>query len=94
MRKIEEEMLYAVARKEKWTKDNTRVCPSDDGNSVKIYLHDNHIATKVYSEGKFSTNLSTLRRYPTNTTMSRLRALGVDVCRKAGKTYINGEIVE
>lgn len=36
---------------------------------------------------------STLKDYPTNTTKSRLKALGVDVYTKAGVTYIGDEVV-
>ena len=34
------------------------------------------------------TNTDTLRRYPTNTTKSRLRALGVNVTTRKGVTYL------
>jgi hypothetical protein len=35
-------------------------------------------------------NLITLRRYPTNTTLSRLRALGCDLTTRKGVVFFNG----
>lgn len=91
MRKIEQEMLGAIAFHQSWKQDNTEVVVSEDKTKASIYLHGNHIATKVYGQEGVSTNLQTLRRYPSNTTKSRLRALGVDVCHSKGELLLNGE---
>lgn len=80
MRKIDAEMKTAVANHRSWKSSNTEVVA--DSNTVKVYLHGNHIATV---NGKnVEVNMDTVSRWPTNTTLSRLRALGVSVRRVKG----------
>lgn len=76
MRKIEFEMCLAASRHRKWQSGNTAVVPIDDTN-VAIYLHGNEIATVNSDTGFTMVNHVTLLKWPTRTTKSRLRALGV-----------------
>ena len=92
MRKIEIEMLAAVRARADWASGNTMVVHhhAPDGAAVaRVYLHGNHIAD-VPKGGPVVVNIETLRRWPTNTTISRLRALGVDVRVKGRVPYIDG----
>ena len=80
MHKIEVEMKAAVAKRRSWKSSNTEVVA--DSNTVKVYLHGNHIAT--VEGNNVEANMDTINRWPTNTTLSRLRALGVSVRRVGG----------
>jgi len=88
MRKIEKQMVEAVNFGIPFQESNTTV--TIDFNTAHVFLHGNHIAS-VVQNGKVMVNLDTLRAYPTSTTKSRLRALGVDVYTKQGITFVNGE---
>ena len=88
MRQIEFDMVKAIRENKPFKRDNTQV--KIDFNTAHVFLHGNHIAT-VINEGTPIVNLDTLRAYPTPTTKSRLRALGVDVYTKQGITFVNGE---
>ena len=90
MRKVEKKMVEAIAQGRDFTLDNTHV--KIDFNTAHIFLHGNHIAS-VVNGGTPIVNLDTLREYPTPTTKSRLRALGVDVYTKQGITFVNGEAI-
>lgn len=90
MRKIEREMLAAIESGTNFTKDNTRVEITD--TCAEVYLHGNHIAT-VSRFGTVDVNTNTLLDYPTRTTLSRLRALGVNVSIRKGEVYLNGELL-
>jgi hypothetical protein len=92
MRKIEQQMMTAIMNRKSWQCGNTMVSIRDD-NSVSVFLHGNHIADIDCPSGFVLVNGSTLRRYPTNTTKSRLRALGVNVSTRKGVTYLNNEPV-
>ena len=70
MREIEKKMVVAVADGRHWKLDNTEVTP--DG---EVFLYGNLIAFKV--DGKLERCDSTFKRWPTATTKSRLRALGL-----------------
>jgi len=89
MRLIETEMLEAIKHGRDWSKDNTRVIQTHVG-VVKVLLHGHEIA-QVSRQGGVVVNVSTLRDWPTRTTMSRLRALGVDVCTRKGEVMVYGE---
>ena len=89
MRKIEKFMLAAIEHHVPWSMNNTQV--SIDANTAHVFLHGNHIASVV--NDNVMVNKDTLRLFPTPTTKSRLRALGVDVYTKKGVTYLNGEEV-
>ena len=90
MRKIEKFMLAAIEHRVPWSMNNTQV--SIDFNTAHVFLHGNHIAS-VVQNGNVIVNEDTLRLFPTPTTKSRLRALGVNVFTKKGVTYLNGEEV-
>jgi hypothetical protein len=72
MRKIEQEMLEAIAAKKAWRKDNTEVSVLYLNNAIRVSLHGNLIAI-------ISPNKNTLTLYDcgyrTATTKSRLNAL-------------------
>ena len=95
MRVIEKEMLEAIKHGRDWSKDNTRV-EIDAGYRTyfaDVYLHGNHIAEvicRIGSRDRVKPNIETLRNYPTRTTLSRLRVLGVDVRIRKGKVILDG----
>lgn len=88
MRKIEQQMLSAIHNHVRFQSANTIVSPLDE-LTVAIYLHGHEIALINQRSGFVMTNVDTLRRYPTNTTKSRLRALGVNVATRKGVTYLD-----
>lgn len=88
MRKIEQQMVNAIKAGVDWYKDNTQVLGRGAGISP-VYLHGHHLGNYHHNIGQFSVNLETLKAYPTNTTKSRLRALGVNVYTRKGVTYLN-----
>ena len=88
MSRIEEEMVDAIKSHNSFSKGHTTV--HIDANTAHVFLHGNHIAS-VVNHGKVMVNLHTLKEYSTNTTKSRLRALGVDICTKQGVIFINGK---
>jgi hypothetical protein len=92
MRKIEKLMNDAIHTQKRWSLQNTIVSPIDDVN-VAVYLHGHEIAIVNTYNGFTMTNIDTLRRYPTNTTKSRLRALGVNVATRKGITYLDGKAI-
>lgn len=81
MRKIEKEMCLAIGQKKSWSMDNTRVEYFNDahGETAEVYLWGNHIGTYRYAKVQFFVNDETFAKWPTRTTKSRLRALGVKV---------------
>jgi hypothetical protein len=86
MRKIEQAMNGAIALGINWASGNTMVTFDDTTGTSAVYLHGNHIAD--VTEGRVEVDVDTLKDYPTNTTKSRLRALGADVCTRAGVVYL------
>jgi hypothetical protein len=93
VRKIEQQMVKAVKAKEGLYKDNTSVMHNPSLNTSNIYLHGNHIATYYHVNGRLKVNIDTLKRWPTNTTKSRLRALGANLVSKRGKLYLDDKEV-
>lgn len=100
MRKIEKDMLAAINGGRDWKQANTEVrCERGRFRDyfADVFLHGNHIA-EVYEnmsgERRVAVNKATLCEHPTQTTMSRLRALGVDVCTRKGKVILNGQELE
>jgi hypothetical protein len=98
MRKIEQQMLTAIHSKvEKWMNNNTAVfyiSANESGNPFgsrsEIYLHGNLIAEYWHDAGTpLEVDTVTLARWSTNTTKSRLRALGANVSTRKGVTYLN-----
>lgn len=96
MRKIEQQMMQAIRDRRDWQAGNTGVFFSDHvGNpylDATVYLHANPIA-EVLPDGTLNAVPDTYRRWPTATTASRLRALGVDACIRNGVAHIDGEPV-
>jgi hypothetical protein len=90
MRVIEKEMMSAIEDARNWSKDNTAVSFAESTGGSDVFLHGHHIAT-VQRNGLALVMVNTLRNWPTRTTMSRLRALGVDVCTRRGQVLLNGE---
>jgi hypothetical protein len=88
MRKIEQQMIAAIHTRKSWQGGNTMVSNIDDVNSA-VYLHGNHIADVNSRNGLVMVNTYTLRQWATNTTKSRLRALGANVSTRKGVTYLN-----
>lgn len=82
MRKIEKEMLAAVCERRNWHCDNTQVIVSLDKSHIEVYLHGNVIYSCDGEQEAF-----TLAGWDTDVTRNRLRALGVNLFRKNGKTY-------
>ena len=98
MRKIEQQMVSAVySKSDKWMKDNTAVfyiSASESGNPngsrSEIYLHGNLIAEYWHdAPTPLEVDTTTLARWSTPTTKSRLRALGANVATRKGVTYLN-----
>ena len=88
MRQIEQKMVEAVQKGYNWELANTEVISDGEGLSW-VYLHGHMIALSV--DGIIEPIRETLLKWPTRTTMSRLRALGVDVCKRRGDIYLDGE---
>jgi hypothetical protein len=98
MRKIEQQMISAIHSKvEKWMNNNTAVfyisaneSGNPHGSRSEIYLHGNLIAEYWHdAEQPLEVDTVTLSRWSTNTTKSRLRALGANVSTRKGVTYLN-----
>ena len=81
-------MIAAINSRKSWHGGNTTVSNIDDVNSA-VYLHGNHIADVNSRNGLVMVNQYTLARWSTNTTKSRLRALGANVSTRKGVTYLN-----
>ena len=101
MRKIEQQMLGAIAQRRNWQSGNTQVTTvrfSCGGARSEIYLHGNHIANVWTGADDPLPNLwvnrETLADWPTPTTKSRLRALCADVCHRNNRLYLDGLEVE
>lgn len=91
MRKIEKLMVQAIVNRERFAQDNTMVSIVE--NTAQVFLHGNHIATMDYTTRMLTVNVETLRRWPSPTTKSRLRALNVNVYTKNHTTYLNNEVI-
>ena len=99
MRKIEKQMIEAIRSGDNWKNGNTEVLHSIDNGIfyADIYLHGNHIATATprswdaYPYAK--PNKTTFSNWPTATTRSRLRALGVNASIRNGVACIDGILV-
>jgi hypothetical protein len=72
MRKIEQHMLHALAHGLDWHEANTSVT-----GLGTVKLHGNVIAYRL-NDGELFADAVTFHRWPTRTTKSRLRALGLD----------------
>lgn len=93
MRKIEQAMLAAIKQGKNWSQGNTYVEFNAAKDKCSIFLHSNHIATIIPDNNgglAVYTDTNTLLYWPTPTTKSRLRALGVNLTTKKGKLFIDG----
>lgn len=101
MRKIEQQIWNAIKTKKSLNAGNTRVEYLPELNEpmharieyAKVYLHGHHIASYTYSLNRVDYNPMTLAQWPTRTTKSRLRALGVNVYTKNGKTFVGDRLI-
>lgn len=97
MRKIEQEMLNAVRSIRSWQGGNTTVFTA--GGIITVCLHGNRIATSAGTDTGYSgsptmkPDLDTFRKWPSRTTCSRLRALGIAASLKNGLPCIDGEAI-
>lgn len=93
MRTIEKKMLEALKNKTNWQLSNTAVfyenCNTKYGPRSEVYLFGNHIGDYWHQTGEFDTNEITLLEWPSVTTISRLRALDVNVRIKKGQVLLN-----
>ena len=96
MRNIEKETNHAISALlnnrgvYRWQKANTSIT-SNYAGECEVFLHNNHIAT-VSKEG-LKVNLYTLRKWPSMTTRSRLRALGADLVSIKGTLHLDGRSI-
>ena len=93
MRLIEKQMNQAINSKSTWSKDNTEVMYYEGNNLSHVRLHGHHIAYFDHNSGEIVPNVGTLAAWPTRTTKSRLRSLGIDIYTRKGITYVNGREV-
>jgi hypothetical protein len=96
MRKIEFQMLAAIAKRIDWKNDNTEVfyiSAAETGNPhgarSEVFLYGNHIADYWHNTDTLETDAKTLSIWPSKTTKSRLRALGANVTTKKGAIFLN-----
>ena len=82
MRVVEERMLNAVRNHQSRSLGNTQVVV--DGNICKVYLHGNKIYEKNYADG---TEMFSNAGWYSNTTRSRLNALGANIYQKNWTWY-------
>ena len=92
MRKIETQMLKAISTCTTWCQSNTSISSIDDVNCA-VYLYGNHIADVNSKTGFVMVNKYTLRKWPSVTTKSRLRALGARISTCKGVTYVDNVAV-
>lgn len=77
MKKIEQEMLKAIECGKPWKNRNTTLAIGH--KHISIHLHGNLLAIRRKGEGKdWVAVRKTVSKWPTRTTFSRLRALGID----------------
>ena len=93
MRLIEEQMNQAINSKSTWSKDNTEVIYFANSDVSMVYLHGHKIAVFDHYNDEIIADINTLSAWPTRTTKSRLRSLGIDIYTRKGITYVNGREV-
>lgn len=104
MRKIEKSMVAAIKAKRGWSSGNTRVVYEPAitlphhvrAENSRVFLYGNHIAT-IFHDKELSerypngvVNQLTFKRWPSRTTCSRLRALGIGAHLVNGAPCIDG----
>ena len=91
MRTIETKMLEAIINKTDWQLDNTSVKYDAQTDTSRVHLFYNHICSYPHRKDKAPrVNKTVFAKYPTRTTVSRLRALGIDARVKNKQPTING----
>mgnify|MGYP003653458059 FL=1 len=93
MRLIEEQMNQAINSKSTWSKDNTEVIYFANSDVSMVFLHGHKIAVFDHYNDEIIADINTLSAWPTRTTKSRLRSLGIDIYTRKGITYLNGREV-
>lgn len=96
MRKIEQQMNDAIRNRKNWAFGNTTVkwiMNAGEQPRSEVFLHGNHIASVFHPTEGLAVNLYTLRRWPSMTTRSRLRALGADLVSIKGVLHLNGKSI-
>ena len=86
MRKIESRLLDAIKQRKDFRQSNTQYFVDRGGLTGTVLLFGNRIATVAYDDERRLTiypDRDTFSRWPSVTTCSRLRALGIQ-CRKGG----------
>ena len=91
MRKIEKQMIEAINNGSDFKSANTEVV-FFAGTLATVYLHGHKIATvkKRIGDDEIEADRETFRDWPTATTRSRLRALGIDASIKNFEACIDG----
>ena len=84
MRLLEKKMVSAFNGMYNWNGNNTSVV--SDGKESRVYLHGNLIAINKDGKKSFSN-----AGWFSNTTKSRLNALGLGVCQKNYKWFVKGQ---
>ena len=93
MRLIESQMNQAINAKSNWSKDNTEVIYFANSDVSMVFLHGHKIAVFDHYNDEIIADINTLSSWPTRTTKSRLRSLGIDVYTRKSITYVNGKEV-
>ena len=87
MRKIEQQMNFAISNKGNWSSSNTQVSYNESSNCSSVYLHGHQIATLDHSTNALKIDSC---GYQTVTTKSRLNAILEEVkygCRVFQKQF-------
>jgi hypothetical protein len=107
MRKIEQQLIDAINDgSDYWDGGNTTLIRNFEeildyntntfrinGDALRsVYLHGNHIAD-IDSNNKATANLESFYHWPTATTRSRLRALGINASIKNFEACIDGVVI-
>ena len=88
MRKIEQQMNFAISNKGNWSSSNTQVSYNESSNCSSVYLHGHQIAT--FDHNTQAVKLSSCG-YTTVTTKSRLNAILQEVkygCKVFQKNFV------
>lgn len=102
MRVIERGMVNAIHEGKDFRRDNTVVVYDEVWSTGRVYLFGNEIVRFSHMEDPITRkkeilvqpNLETIRNWPTPTTLSRLRAMGVNVRKEQGVVYLNNRSIE
>lgn len=85
LRLIERELVDAIRTSNNYKKDNTKYCRS----TGRVFLFNNRIAKVVHGLNHSVRVMEiNLCGFPTSTTLSRLRALGLNIYKSKGQVWI------